>query len=345
MVRNSGKTDGSGERMRLTVVKSSDTKGKLEDDIDSLFRLPLAEFTAARNTLATGLKKSGRGNMGGEADLVKSLVKPSISAWAVNQLYWNHRKEFDRLLESGGRFHKAQSSRLAGKLADMRIALDARRAALTQLSDLATSLLRDAGHNPTPDTIHRITTTLEAMSAYASRSNAPRPGRLTHDVDPPGFEALASFTPRTGMTGPAREPAREPARFTPSQKSSSAATNTRRKVTPDTHVSKLEETRKTGIAAAKVSLQDAKRVLIEARARAQSLQAAQKKVEAEAKEAEKQSREAEKRWEKARATSEDAAQRVRGVAVEAKKAAKSVEDAKRTVEKASEELESLFAHG
>ena len=75
----------------------------------------------------------------------------------------------------------------------MRAALEARREALTHLSDLATSLLRDAGHNPAPDTIHRITTTLEGISAYASRSDAPRAGRLTHDVDPPGFESLASF--------------------------------------------------------------------------------------------------------------------------------------------------------
>ena len=329
MVRNRGKLYVVGER------KETDTRGKLEDDDDALFRLPLAEFTAARNTLAAQLKKSGRGD---EADLVKALVKPSISAWAVNQLYWNHRDDFDRLLESGGRFHKAQSSRLAGKLADMRTALDARREALTHLSDLATSLLRDAGHNPAPDTIHRITTTLEAISAYASRSDAPHPGRLTHDVDPPGFESLASFIPGAGMTGLTEKPAR----FTPSQKSSSAVTNTRGKVAPVDGVRRLEATRKASIAAAKVSLQEAKRALIEARDRAQSLQVAQKRADAEAKEAEKERREAEKRWEKARAASQDAAQRLRSVAVEAKEAAKSVEDARRTVEKASEELEKLF---
>jgi hypothetical protein len=329
MVRNSGTLDRTGER------KETDTKVKLEDDLDELFRLPLAEFTGARNTLAARLKKSGRGD---EAVLVQSLVKPSISAWAVNQLYWNHREEFDRMIASGERFHKAQSSRLAGKLADMRGALDARREALTHLSDLATALLRDAGHSSSLDTIRRITTTLEAMSASASRSDALRPGRLTHDVDPPGFEALASLIPGAGMT----EPTKEPVRVTPSQKSSSAAKNTRRKVAPDDDVRQLEETRKAGIAAAKVSLQDAKRVLIEARARAQSLQAAQKKAYAEAKEAEKQSRQAEERLEKARAASEDAAQRVRSVAVEVEEAAKSVEDAKRTVEKASEELEKLF---
>ena len=269
---------------------------------------------------------------------MKALVKPSISAWAVNQLYWNHRDAFDRLIASGERFHKAQASPVAGKLANLRGALDARREALTHLSDLATSLLRDAGHNPAPDTVRRITTTLEAMSAHASRSDAPRPGRLTHDVDPPGFEALASLIPGAGMT----EPTKEPARFTPSHESSGAATNPRRKVAPDDDVRRLEATRKAGIAAAKVSLQEAKRVLIEARTRAQSLQAAQGKAYAEAKETEKQSREAEERLEKARAASEYAAQRVRSVAVEAEEAAKSVEDARRTVEKASEELESLF---
>jgi hypothetical protein len=326
------------------MVRKSETqemKSDLDDDVDALFRLPLAEFTAARNTLASKLKKAGRGDVGGEADLVKALVKPSISAWTVNQLYWKHRDAFDRLIESGVRFHKAQSSGFAGKLADMRTALDARREALAHLSDLATSLLRGAGHNPTPDTIHRITTTLEAMSAYASSSNAPRPGRLTHDVDPPGFESLASSLLGAGMT----ELTEKPLRVTPSQKSGSAATNTRRKVAPETDVRQLEATRKAklaGIAAAKVSLQEAKKSLADARDREQRLKVVQKKADAEAKEAEKQRRQAEERLEKARAASEDAAQRVRSVAVEVEEAARSVEDAERTVEKASDELKKLF---
>ena len=67
----------------------------------------------------------------------------------------------------------------------MREALDARRQALSHLSDLAAALLRDAGSSPTPETIHRISTTLEALSAYASFPDAQRLGRLTRDVDPP----------------------------------------------------------------------------------------------------------------------------------------------------------------
>lgn len=328
MVRNSGKRESN------TAGKGTETSGKLEDDVDALFRLPLAEFIAARKTLAARLKQVGRGN---EADRVKALVKPSISAWAVNQLYWKHREAFDQLIATGQRFRKAQTSGLDGKVAEMRGALDARREALSDLAHLATALLSEAGHNPTSDTMLRITATLEAMSAYASLPDSSSPGRLTHDVDPPGFESFASLIPGAGMT----ERTEEPARLTHSQKSVSATTNTRRKAAADGDVRRLEATRQARIAAVKVSLQDAKRLLIAARARAQSAQAAQKQIDADAKEAEKHRRAAEQRFEKARAAAEDAARRSRTVTAEVEEAVEAVEDAERTVEKASKELDSL----
>lgn len=328
MERNSGKRERNGEGKR------SLSKGKLEDDVDALFRLPLTEFISARKTLAARLKQGGHGN---EADRVKALVKPSISAWAVNQLYWKHREAFGRLIATGQRFRQAQSSRLAGKVADMRGPLDARREALSDLSDLATALLRDAGHNPTPDTIRGITTTLEGMSAYASLPDGLHPGRLTHDVDPPGFESLASFVP--GAARPERK--EEPARVTHSRKMR-AAPNARPKAAPAGDVRQIEKTRQARIAAAKASVQDAKRVLIKARARARSSEAAQKKANADAKEKEKHRLEAEERFEKARAASEDAARRAQSAAAEVEEAAKAVEDAGRIVEKASKDLESLF---
>jgi hypothetical protein len=293
-------------------------KSKLNDDLDELFRLPLAEFTAARNALAKQLKQEGRSN---DADYVKTLAKPSISAWTVNQLYWEHRDELDRLMATGERVRQAQTSRTAG-IAGIRGALDARREALAHLADLATALLRDAGHNPAPDTIHRITTTLEALSAYASVADGPRLGRLTQDVDPPGFESLASFVPHAGAPALTAKP--------------------QRKAEPAGNVHLLEEKRQTKIAAAKVSLQQAKTSLTEARARAKSVEAAQKKADAEAKEAEKHKREAEERFEKARAASEDATRRARSVWAEVQEAAQAVKDAERNVEKASKELEKLL---
>ena len=312
----------------------SEAKGKLEDELEALFRLPVAEFTAARNTLAAQLKKGGRRD---ESDRVKALAKPSITAWAVNQLYWQHREAFDRLIATGQRFRQAQTSGRAGRVADMREALDARREALSHLSDLATALLRDAGSSPTAETIHRITTTLEAMSAYASFPDAQRPGRLTRDVDPPGFESFASLVPGAGMT----KMTEEPVRVASSQKSGRAA-STRRKAESASDASQSEQTRQAKIVTAKVSLREARSLLIEVRARAQTLETAQKKANADAKEAEKHRRETEERFEKARLASEDASRRARSIAAEAKAAAKSVEDAKRTVEKASKELEKLF---
>ncbi len=305
------------------VNLGSEVKGKLNDDVDQLFKLQLAEFTAARNALATRLKQGGRAN---DANLVKTLTKPSVSAWAVNQLYWNHRDAFDSLLAAGRSFRKAQ---LAGKVADMRTSLEARREALTELSDLATLLLNEAGHNSAPDTIHRITTTLEAISSLASLSDGPTLGRLSQDVDPPGFESLASFVPGAGTAKATRESSRPAA----SQKSDTAAAKLRQ----------LEETRHIKIAAAKLSLQSAKKSLADARARAQGFEETHKKAYAEAKQAEKELREAEERFKKARAASEAAAKRTKGIAAEADEVVKAVEDAKRAVEKATNELESLFS--
>ena len=308
------------------------SKGKLEDDVDALFRLPLTGFISARKSLAARLKKEGHGD---QANRVKALVKPSISAWAVNQLYWIHREAFDRLIATGQNFRRAQSSRLAGKAADLRGPLDARREALSELTTLATALLEDAGHNPTPDMVRRITTTLEAMSAYASLPDDLAPGRLTQDVDPPGFDSLASFAP-----GAIPKRTKEPARVIPFRKDP-AATNAPRKAVPSGDARQIEKTRQAKIAAAKASVQEAKRDLVKARARAQNAEAAQKKANADAKEKEKQRREAEVRFEKARAASEDAARRAQSVAADVEAAAKAVKGAEHLLEVAAKELESL----
>ena len=304
--------------------------GRLDDDVDELFKLPLAEFTAARDALAKRLKKDGRAD---DAALVKSLSKPSVSAWTVNQIYWHHRDSFEELLAAGQRFHKAQTSSLAGKVADMRGSLEARRKALTELSDLAASLLSDAGHNPSPDTIRRITTTLEAISAYASLSDGPSLGRLSQDVDPPGFESLASFMPGAGALRRTGSAAQKPAPLSSQQKSTSPAAREAREA---------EKTRQVRIAAAKGALQVAKKTLANARARAQSFEPAQKKANAEVKQAEKQVRDAEDRLKNARLAYEAANRRAQSIAADAAEAAKAAEDAKRAMEEASRELESLF---
>src|SRR4029079_8220168 len=229
------KKESQNRRPKISLVHP------LEGDVDALFKLPLSEFISARKTLAARLKQGGNGS---EAERVKALVKPSITAWAVNQLYWKHRQEFDRLIETGQRFRQAQTSRAAGKINDMRVSLEERREVLSDLSHLADALLRDAGSNPSPDTLRRITTTLEALSAYASLPADLAPGRLTHDVDPPGFDSLASFVP-----GAPLERTKEPARTVPIPKGSAPPTPPKKASAGN--VRRIEESRQARLAAAK----------------------------------------------------------------------------------------------
>jgi hypothetical protein len=296
---------------------------KLDDDIDALFKLPLTEFVGARKALATRLKRNG---FASEAESVKALAKPSISAWTVNQLYWRHREAFDELIATGQRFRKAQ---VTGKMVNMREALDARREALAHLSDLATEALRAAGHNPSLDTVRRIATTLEALSAYAALSDGPTLGRLTEDIDPPGFDSLGSFAPSAGITKRALSPSKKP--LTASSKSQKATAEPSR-----------QKERQARINGAKTSLQQARKSLTAARVAVKSLEGAQKKAEAEAKEAVKEKREADERFKRASAASTDATLRAQSIGVELTKATRTLDDAQRAVERATKELENSF---
>lgn len=303
---------------------------KRDDPIDALFKLPLTEFIGARKKLAAQLKKGGDRE---SAESVNALAKPPVSAWAVNQLYWNHRDAFDELISTGQRFRKAQTS---GKVANMREALEARREALSHLSDLAAEVLSDGGHNPSLDTLRRITSTLEALSASTS-SDGPAPGRLTHDVDPPGFDSFGSFTPTVVTT---KRAPKAPA-VSPAKKAVQDSGKTKEKASAAAEATRREE-RQTRINAAKASVQNAKKALTSAQAQAKSLEAAQKRAEAAAKEAEKQKHQAEERFKKASAAAEDAAQRAEDVAAELTEATNALEEAKRAVEKATQELEASF---
>jgi hypothetical protein len=174
----------------------NDAVSALDDKIDDLYTLPLAEFTAARNALAKSLS-------GDDAKRVKALAKPNVVPWAVNQVYWRARAVYDRLLKSGERLRKAQIAALEGKSTDVRAANDAHRHAITEAVSEAERLSGAAGSKPSPDALTR---TFEALSLAPEPPEAP--GRLTEALQPAGFEALAGVTPaaHTGGAPPARHP-------------------------------------------------------------------------------------------------------------------------------------------
>jgi hypothetical protein len=308
--------------------------GTLQNELDALFQLPPAEFTAARNALAARLKKAGRT---GEVDQVRGLMKPPVTAWVVNQLYWRHRDAFDRLLDTGERFRKAQGAHLSGKSADLRGPLEARRTSLAELVKLGAATLRDAGGSPTPENMRRVTTTLEALSTYGRLPDAPPAGRLVDDVEPPGFETLAALVPRIG-DGEVRRSG--PTHVIPFQQRQRERKRPKGKTTEEDSRREAEE-RKAQIAAAKAAVQEAERGLRDARKAAQQAEERLKKAAARAKEAEQDKADAEQRLEKATADQEQARQQARRVAAEAEDAAQALQDAERVLDKAKREWEQI----
>jgi hypothetical protein len=167
----------------------------LHAEVDRLYQTPLAEFTAARNALAARIKAAHGADA---AAHVKALAKPSIAAWTLNQLYWRHQAEFMALLMAGDGLRLAQQQRLGGADIDVAPPTRARQAALDTLLALATDILKEGGHPPSPDMRQRLLGSLDALAAYGTGSLAPRAGRLTEDVPAPGFAAFASLAAPDG---------------------------------------------------------------------------------------------------------------------------------------------------
>ena len=153
----------------------------LDAKIDDLYKLPLGEFTGARNALAKSLSKD-------DAKIVKALEKPTVVPWAVNQVYWRARSTYDRLMKSGEKLRTAQIAALEGRKADVREASEAHRRAIADAVAEGERLSAEAGARPGTDALAR---TFESLSLATSPPKAP--GRLTDALQPAGFEALAGL--------------------------------------------------------------------------------------------------------------------------------------------------------
>jgi hypothetical protein len=158
-------------------------------EADELYRLPLAEFTAARNELAKRLKAEGRTE---EADEVKALRKPTVAAWLANQLAHERELDVQRLRKAGEALAKGQAEATAGRSSEA--FLEARQEeqhALARLGDAA----REIGRREKvgAPSIDRALETLRAASLTEDGRELLRRGRLTEELEPPGFEALAGL--------------------------------------------------------------------------------------------------------------------------------------------------------
>jgi hypothetical protein len=171
---------------------AKDRSMPLDRDIDRLYQLPLDQFTEARNALALRVKASDDAD---GAALVKGLEKPSLAAWAVNQLYWSAGGEFDDLVAAGTRLRQAQERSLKGAPApSVREASERKDRAVAAALRVAVGALERTVGDVSRAVRQRIAMTLEAIAIQGGLGDV-RAGRLVADLPLPGFAALAALAP------------------------------------------------------------------------------------------------------------------------------------------------------
>ncbi|HVM35231.1 MAG TPA: hypothetical protein VM784_07805 [Actinomycetota bacterium] len=176
-------------------------------EINDLYALPPSEFTRARNELARRLE-------GDDAAAVKSLRKPTLALWAVNQTARRHPEGVRRLVELGDEVRSAQ---IEGRAGDFRAAMKERSAVLSRLLEQTREVLEEVGGAASH--AERAGRTIEAAAADESERDALLAGAVRRELEPGGFgdvfEVLGdAFVPDAAATRRAEEAeaAREQAR-------------------------------------------------------------------------------------------------------------------------------------
>ena len=188
-------------------------------DVDDLYGLPLDQFIPERTALARELRKAGERERAGE---VAALRKPSVAAWAVNQLVRTQRQPVADLLEAGDALRAAQDDVLAGRgdAQSLRAAVERERAAVDALTDAARGLLSSEGNELSQTIIERVSHTLHAAALDDDARSQVSEGRLERELQHVGLGGFGGL----GAAPPApRTDKRAPKRGAPVRKTDSVA--------------------------------------------------------------------------------------------------------------------------
>jgi hypothetical protein len=173
---------------------------------DDLYGLPLEAFVPERTILVKQLRA---GKKRAEATEVAALKKPSVAAWAVNQLVRTQRKAITGLFDAGDAMADAAAAGRDGA-AKLREATTALRDALGELTGKAEGLLNSDGQALGPATIERVTETLRAAALDLDARERVEGGRLIRELQYAGLGLAAGASMTEPLVEPARRAAPEP---------------------------------------------------------------------------------------------------------------------------------------
>jgi hypothetical protein len=174
--------------------------------VDDLFALDPTEFTAARDRLAAELRKAGDKEAAAE---VKALRRPTVTAWALNQLARRHGDEVRLLLTASAEVAQAQAEASSGgDAATFRRLTKERRELVHRLAVTASGVLDEREAGSGAGRRDALVSALEAASMDEEGGEALLAGRLTAEPSAPsGFGGFltaavtaAEGSPRSGPT-------------------------------------------------------------------------------------------------------------------------------------------------
>jgi hypothetical protein len=148
---------------------------------NDLYGLALDQFVSERAAVAKSFRSEGRRD---EAARVAKLAKPSVAAWAVNQLIRTQGSAVSDLFDAGDALIEAQSAVVEGR-GDSRALREAsrrEREAVDVLSAAARGLLGSAGNEMSPATLDRVSETLHAAALDADARAQVQDGCLVREL-------------------------------------------------------------------------------------------------------------------------------------------------------------------
>jgi hypothetical protein len=173
----------------------------LDRALDELYTVAPDEFVATRARLVAELRGEAENEAAKE---LGSARRPTVAAWALNQVAHRERSLIDELLRLSGALRDAQQRAVAGDAGDLR---DATRAQREVLERVLGSAIAIAGSGAATNVATQIGGTLQAASTSADAGEMLRQGRLVKELQPSsGFPGGDS-----AVDAPARAPRRAPA--------------------------------------------------------------------------------------------------------------------------------------
>ena len=159
---------------------------ELDAQVRALYAGAQDRFVDERNALATRLKEAGDSE---SAKRIKDQKKPTVAAWAVDQLTSRDEATLEELFDAGRKLVTAQRQiSTPGGAERMREIAETRRRLVDQLVRTAGRALSDAGMPGARTTLDKVTNTLMAIATDESAADRVRVGILDKELPAPaGF--------------------------------------------------------------------------------------------------------------------------------------------------------------